>query len=106
MTFSPNEGAIITLAEGAKMTANYRATISAGDTLAHAVGKNLITSILNQSGCVGIRFYYAINGTGEKQLVAVGVDSNGDDIVQGLILDQMNNYPPFSPQANPLNSNH
>jgi len=104
MTFSPNEGAIITLAEGAKMTANYRATISAGDTLAHAVGKNRITSVLNQSGCVGIRFYYAINGTGAKQLVAVGVDANGDDITQGLVLDELNNYPPYCPKSNVLNT--
>ena len=106
MTFTGNEGAIITLAEGSEMTANYRETISTGDTLAHAVGKNLVNAILNQTGCMGIRFYQAISNKGEKQLVAVGVDSNGDDIVQGLILDQMNNYPPFIPKANPLNSNH
>ena len=104
MTFSPNEGAIITLAEGAKMTANYRATISAGDTLAHAVGKNLFNSILNQASCVGIRIYYALNENGEKQLVLVGVDSDGNDLTAGVIVDRTKSCPTSCSLKNPLNS--
>jgi hypothetical protein len=104
MSFSPNEGAVITLAEGAKMTANYRATISVGETIAHAAGKNLINSVLGQAGCVGMRFYYAINNSGDKQLVLVGVDGNGDDMEQGVIVDNLANCPPVCSKKNSLNS--
>lgn len=104
MTFTGNEGAVITLAQGAEMTANYRATINVGDTIGHAVGKNLVNAILNQSGCLGIRFYYAINKKGEKQLVAVGVDSNGNDLSEGLVVDDLYNCPPVCSKPNALNS--
>jgi|694.fasta_scaffold03216_3 hypothetical protein len=104
MTFTGNEGAIITLAEGAEMTANYRATINVGDTIGHAVGKNLVNAILNQTGCMGMRIYYAINEKDEKQIVLVGVDENGDDLAQGIIVDRVPNCPPVCGKLNPLNS--
>lgn len=104
MTFTGNEGAVITLAEGAEMTANYRATINVGETIGHAVGKNLVNAILNQTGCMGIRLYYAINNKGVKQLVLVGVNSDGDDMYQGIIVDKIPNCPPECGKTSPLNS--
>lgn len=104
MTFTGNEGAIITLAEGSEMTANYRETINIGETIGHAIGKNLVNAILNQTGCMGIRLYYAINNKGENQMVAVGVDANGDDMYQGVIVDETANCPPICGKHNPLNS--
>ena len=104
MTFTGNEGAIITLAEGSQMTANYRATINVGETIGHAVGKNLVNAILNQTGCMGIRLYYAMNNKGEKQLVLVGIDANGDDLSQGVIVDKVPNCPPICGKTNSLNS--
>jgi hypothetical protein len=104
MTFTGNEGAIITLAEGSQMTANYRATINVGETIGHAVGKNLVNAILNQTGCMGIRLYYAMNNKGEKQLVLVGIDANGDDLSQGVIVDYLGNCPPECGKPNALNS--
>lgn len=104
MTFTGNEGAIITLAEGSEMTANYRATISTGDVIGHAIGANLFNSILHQSGCVGIRIYYALDEKGEKQLVLVGVDTNGNDITSGIIVDKSISCPTRCSYKNPLNS--
>ncbi len=104
MTFTGNEGAIITLAEGSEMTANYRATINLGETIGHAVGKNLVNDLLIQPGCMGMRLYYAINKKGKKQLVAVGVDANGDDMTQGVILDEFFDCPPECGKLNQLNS--
>jgi hypothetical protein len=104
MTFTGNEGAIITLAEGSEMTANYRATINMGETIGHAVGKNLVNAVLNQAGCMGIRFYQAINNKGEKQLVAVGVDENDNDMIQGVIIDKFADCPPRCSSKNPLNA--
>ena len=104
MTFTGNEGAVITLAEGAEMTANYRATINIGETIGHAVGKNLFNSILDQSGCVGIRIYYALDENDEKQLVLVGVDSDGNDMASGVIVDKSISCPTRCSFKNPLNS--
>ncbi len=104
MTFTGNEGAVITLAEGSKMTAAYRATISTGDTIALAVGKNLVNSILGQTGCMGIRMYFALDEHGNKQLVLVGVDANGDDMTVGVIVDRLFPCPNGCSQKNALNS--
>lgn len=104
MTFTGNEGAVITLAEGAEMTANYRATINIGETIGHAVGKKLFNSILDQSGCVGIRIYYALDENDEKQLVLVGVDSDGNDMASGVIVDKSISCPTRCSFKNPLNS--
>jgi hypothetical protein len=104
MTFTGNEGAVITLAEGAEMTANYRATINVGDTIGHVVGSNLINSILSQSGCLGIRMYYALDAKGNRQIVLVGVDVNGDDITNGVIVDRGMPCPTACSIKNSLNS--
>ena len=104
MTFTGNEGAVITLAEGSKMTAAYRATISTGDTIALAVGKNLVNSILGQTGCMGIRMYFALDKDENKQLVLVGVDANGDDITAGVIVDKLIPCPKSCSTMNSLNS--
>ena len=104
MSFTGNEGAVITLAEGSTMTAAYRATISTGDTIALAVGKNLLASILGQTGCMGIRMYYALDNNGKKQLVLVGVDSNGDDMTAGVIVDKAIPCPTECSTKNSLNS--
>jgi hypothetical protein len=104
MSFTGNEGAVITLTEGSTMTAAYRATISTGDTIALAVGKNLLASILGQTGCMGIRMYYALDDKGKDQLVLVGVDSNGDDMTSGVIVDRLIKCPDNCSSKNNLNS--
>jgi len=104
MSFTGNEGTVITLADGATMTADYRATITPGDTIALAVGKNKLASILSQSGCMGIRMYYALDSLGNNQLVLVGVDSNGDDMTAGVIVDRLLPCPSTCSSKNSLNS--
>lgn len=86
MSFSGNEGGSITLAQGSQWTANYRSA-NPNATKAHFFGKTKLNEVLNQSGCVGIRMYYAIDGNGAKQLVLVGVNSSEQDLTSGIILD-------------------
>jgi len=50
---------------------------------AHFFGKNILTDILNQPGCMGIRFYYGIDDQGKKALVLVGTDKKGVNIWSG-----------------------
>ena len=103
MSFTGNENHDITLQEASAMTANYR-NASPGAVLGHYFGNSAISAILAQTGCVGIRMYYAITNEGVKQLVLVGVDSNGNDLYNGLLADRSYNCPPDCGNSNPLNT--
>ena len=104
MSFYGNEGEFVTLNDASRWTANYRNTIQPGDVIAEFLGKEKILELLSQEGCVGIRFYYAINDSGEKILVLVGADSNENDMENGLILDFGIPCPPVCSKRNRLNS--
>lgn len=104
MSFNGSEGAFISLEEGAVMTANYRNTIQPGEVIGVFMGKEKIEKILEQPGCVGMRFYFAINEKGEKTLVLVGTDANQNDIVDGLIGDDCSPCPKLCSIENDLNS--
>jgi hypothetical protein len=43
--------------------------------------RDIFDEVLAQKGCAGVRCYRAITPEGEPQLVLVGVDRKGDDIV-------------------------
>ena len=58
------------------------------DLRAHHIGRNIIEQILAQPGCCGIRFYNAINEIGQKTLVYVGIDANGNDLIKRTIVAQ------------------
>jgi hypothetical protein len=46
------------------------------------LGANVITHVLSQPGCAGIRFFDALNEKGEKTLVYVGFDAKGRSILE------------------------
>ena len=50
------------------------------------LGRNIIDQILAQPGCVGMRFYYGLNEEGQKTLVYVGIDADGNDLVKRTIV--------------------
>lgn len=103
MSFTGNENHDISLQEAAELTANYR-NANPGQTLGHFFGATAIAAILGQEGCVGIRLYYAITNAGQKQLVVVGVNADGNDLYNGLLADRSFNCPPVCGISNPLNS--
>jgi len=57
----------------------------------YTVGRNIIDRILAQPGCVGLRFYNAINEIGQTTLVYAGVDARGNDIEKIVIVDATGN---------------
>ncbi|MBK9591217.1 MAG: hypothetical protein IPO32_06865 [Crocinitomicaceae bacterium] len=79
MSFNGKEGGLISLEDGAAMTARYRANFPT-QIKARFFGKEIITKILDQSGAVGIRMYFAQNANNEMELVICAADGNENDI--------------------------
>jgi hypothetical protein len=102
MSFTGKEDHSITLATAAEWTANFRATTPPAPS-AHFYGKNAIQAILNQTNCVGIRIYHALDSTGVKQLIIVGAKSDESDLHEGLLAERGAPCPPYCGSGNPLN---
>jgi hypothetical protein len=79
-TFNSAVGDPIDLATAKAWAANYREK-NPGDTKGHFFGFEIIQQILSEAGCVGIRIYYALDEQGEKKLLIVGVDAEGNDLL-------------------------
>ena len=70
----------------AKMVKDYQDACPT-ETEFFFIGKDIINQILSQQGCVGIRFYNAIDETGKHTLVYVGYDIKGEIIVEYSVVD-------------------
>jgi hypothetical protein len=106
MSFTGNEGSFISLATGADLTANYRSG-QLDPVLGQFLGANKLQTLLGQTGCVGLRIYYGMDGeTGAPTIVVVGVNSSQNDILgtEPLILDTALPCPSYCGSSNDLNS--
>jgi hypothetical protein len=80
--FNGSEGKPIDLATAKEWAKNYRETMkNPDDTVAHFFGFEIIEKILAEDGCMGIRIYYGLNEKGEKQLMLVGANDIGDNLL-------------------------
>lgn len=79
MAFDGTEGDAITLAAGATMTGRFR-TNYPNHVRGRFFGRDLLLQILNQSGCKGIRMYFAQDSNNVLELVIVGADANENDM--------------------------
>jgi len=97
-------GKLIPLKEAASYTAEYRAQSPAKAPLGHLFGEKVVMEVLNQQGAEGIRIYYGIKpGTVERELILVGVDKHGNDIIPGVYGDRSEICPPMCATANAIN---
>lgn len=80
-SFLPEVGENIGYELGSKMIHRWYKE-NPDDVLASFAGRNIIESILAQPGCTGIRMFNAINDLGIKQLVLVGADKDGKNILE------------------------
>jgi hypothetical protein len=113
-TYSAEVGEDIGYELGAKMIKNYFMK-NQDDVLASFMGRNQIEAILAQPGVVGIRMFNALNDLGIRQLVLVGVDANGQNVLQyttigengelikkkGIVADRARICPPYCGDALP-----
>jgi hypothetical protein len=104
MSTTDQMGTFITLAEASEMTARYRNSIQPGETIAVAGSREIFDQILAQSGCEGLRMYFAIEPDGTKTLVVVGIDSAENDMTTGLIAEKFGPCPKRCAEPNELNS--
>jgi hypothetical protein len=102
MPFTGNENHAMSLEDAAQLTKNYRDSVSAGTMLGGFFGKTTLLSILNQTGCVGMRIYNAVLGDGMPTYVLVGVDSPGEDMEDGVIAEIVIVCPPICPKESTL----
>jgi hypothetical protein len=85
--FTGNEDHRIAMSVAKVMTKRYRESIEDGDRIGGFFGGSNLRDLLAQTGCVGMRYYYGIDSTGNKVLILIGTNADGDDLTQGLILD-------------------
>lgn len=71
---------------GFKMVKDYQ-DANENDVIGYQIGSNIISKILNQPSCVGIRFYNAIDELGRKTLVYVGVNENNENIYEYSVVN-------------------
>lgn len=102
MAINSNSSDQITLEEAIAYTHNAQ-TAFPEQPKSFFVGINKLNLILEQQGCIGVRIY---NGYSEKEhiknLVLVGVDSEGEDMTNGVILERLVICPRFCPKNSPL----
>ena|SRR5687767_8748413 len=88
MSFNGNEGQMVSLTDGAQWTKNYRDSQNYDGVKSIFYGKNKLNDLLDQQGCVGIRIYKAIDGEGVPVMVLIGTDEDGNDLLDGYVLER------------------
>ncbi len=100
--YSGKENHAVTLDQAVKYIQNFTSNPTAPTIKGAYFGRNIFDKILSQSGCVGIRYYYAKTDSGVSTIVLVGVDGSGNDLVKGTLAEMTFPCPPYCPAPNAL----
>lgn len=79
----PKEPQRIALYHAVELTQRYRKSAPASEHGGFFWADGL-RELLDQAGCVGLRYYHGLDAGGRYQIVLVGVDGNGRDIVTAV----------------------
>lgn len=94
---------IINLTEAIRLTHNYQnSPISNNQPISFLVERNEILSLLNQPNCNDFRIYMGLTDNNKITLILVGLDESGNDLTNGVILDDLGGCPPFCSINSPL----
>src|SRR5690625_1935752 len=94
MAIDRNTGEEITLKEAIDFTHAFQ-TNNPEELKSFFVGINKLNLILEQENCVGLRIYNGYNiETRKKNLVLVGVNQEGEDMTNGMRLENLKDCPP------------
>ena len=104
MPMPPPQEHKISLDAAAALTRRFRTAASQGTELGAMFPREVYDRLLAQPGCAGIRMYYGLDDQGKSAMVLVGVDKDGNDMVNGELDDVHYPCPPFCDGTNALNS--
>ena len=104
MAFTGKENHSVSLAEASSQTSAFRNKAAEGAVIGGFFGRDALKKVLDQTNCIGIRYYYAEKEDGTPTLVIAGVNKDGNDIEQGELLELSYPCPPFCSNSNSLNS--
>lgn len=91
--FTGNEQHQITTETAMRYVGNYH-SLSGEQLTAAYMGRNIFEKILAQENAVGIRIYNARLDDGQPTYVIVGVDRDGNDLLAGVIGEDVVPCPP------------
>ena len=100
--FTGAENHSISLADAANLTLAYQSTAAPNAILAEYFGGKAVTGVLTQPGAVGLRIYHGRQSDGKEVLIIVGVDSAGNDLTNGPLLEFGFGCPPICGINSPL----
>lgn len=102
MAINKDIGEVITVTEATNFTHSFQEE-NPNAIISFFVGTNKLNLILNQEDCRGIRIYNGHDWNEDKaNLVLVGVNKDGEDMTDGVIIEHLNPCPPDCPQNSPL----
>ena len=95
-------GAVITLEEAISFTHSYQEEYP-NSTKAYLVDVDKLSLITAQNNCVSVRIYNGYDTeTNTTNLVLVGVNNQGDDMTEGIIVERTLPCPPYCPNSSSL----
>jgi len=103
MALPQKNNQIISLDEASKLTNKYRDQAAKDAIKGGLFWKDYVQKLLDQPDCVAMRYYHAQDDKGNPIIVLVGVDSAGNDISDGVLLELSPWCPPFCDLSSKLN---
>lgn len=102
MQFTGKEGKGISVQKAKTLIKSFQNSKGAGKIKGGFYGKIGLAKILNQRGCVGIRYYHAVDAKKQRTIVLVGADKYGASMTKGFILEEGPLCPPWCDHSNAL----
>lgn len=103
MPFPPERNHKIPLEAAAALTRRYRQGAGRGAPLATLFPNSVFESLMAEPGCAGVRIYYGQGEAGQRELILVGVDGEGNDMTSAQVYDYGIPCPPYCGNPDVLN---
>lgn len=103
MSVNSNIGSVITLAEAVTYMTAYR-TKFPDEAKGFFIGSDKLDLILSQEDCIGVRIYNGYDDSeGIMNQVLVGVNKDGVDLSDGIIVEKLAPCPKICSPNSPFN---
>lgn len=86
----------ITLEDAIKWITNWRTNLPKEPAKAHLIQKQALLDVMEPSDVVAVRAYMSVDDDDVQKLVLVGVDANGQDLIDDnhILVDKSRPCPP------------